>query len=348
MIAGLSLPDLARKIVEDSRAKRDFKVNTARLTATATGTIQLSTATEAFDLTPTPYALRQVGEYTGIPAKYVDRMATAAPGLLATNLNHWFQAQAQNRLVRTYINGEQKLRALVSDKYRPLDYSDLAAHVLPRLIASGYVVKSAQVTDTRLYIQAITPALAAEIQERNKTDILHPGVVISNSEVGAGRLSIETLLYKLSCTNGAVFGSNLKKNHVGRAFDGGFSEDAEEYFSDETRKLDDAALWSKVNDVLTSSLDEAKFQALVSKVKGLTDLKLPAPIADVIETTAKNYGFSKEESESILNHFIDGGDTSQWGFVNAVTRTAEDAVNYDRAIEIEKIGGDLIAAFSKN
>jgi hypothetical protein len=35
--------------------------------------------------------------------------------------------------------------------------------------------------------------------------------------------------------------------------------------------------------------------------------------------------------------------TSRWGMLNAVTRTAQDVENYDRATELETIGGNILA-----
>jgi hypothetical protein len=357
MIAGLALNDLAAKIVREARAKRDFHASTAKLVATDTGSIALATADEQFTLTPTPFALRQIGDHAGIPAKYVDRMATEAPALLASNLNHWFQAEPTTRLVRTHINGTQTLRAYLSDKYRPMDNDDLAAHVLPIIMQAGWKIKSAQVTEKKLYIQAISEAMSAEIQQATeaggrgfqRTHIIHPGVVISNSEVGAGRLNIESLLYDEFCTNGMISGGTLRRNHVGKAFDGfDGDENASEFFSDATRKLDDAALWSKVSDVLTGTINEAKFQALVGKLQGLTTVKLDGTIAEIVDVTARNYGFTATEAESILQHFAAGGDLSAFGLVQSVTRTAQDATSYDRAVEIEKIGGDMFGVYSKN
>jgi hypothetical protein len=359
MIAGLALNDLAAKIVNDARAKRDFVVPTPKLVATESGLLTLTTDDERFNLTPTKFALRQIGDHAGIPAKYVDRMAADAPDLLAKNLNHWFTAQPANRMVRTHINGSQTLRAFLSEKYRSLDNDDLAAHILPILMQAGWVIKSAQVTETKLYIQAISEGLAAEIKAAGtgghgfvKTHIIHPGVVISNSEVGAGRLSIESLLYDEFCTNGMMIGASLRRNHVGKALggDGGFGSDdnASEYFSDETRRLDDAVLWSKVRDVLVGTVDDAKFQAVVGKLQKLTDVKLDGSVQEVVEVTAKNYGLAQSETESILQHFIEGADLSAFGLVQAMTRTAQDAENYDRAIEIERFGGQMFAEYSKN
>jgi hypothetical protein len=44
----------------------------------------------------------------------------------------------------------------------------------------------------------------------------------------------------------------------------------------------------------------------------------------------------------VLTHLIEGGDLSQYGLMNAVTRTAEDAQSYDRASELEAAGAVVL------
>jgi hypothetical protein len=39
---------------------------------------------------------------------------------------------------------------------------------------------------------------------------------------------------------------------------------------------------------------------------------------------------------------IVGGDLTRWGFVNAVTATANHASSYDRASELEALGGQVL------
>jgi hypothetical protein len=43
-----------------------------------------------------------------------------------------------------------------------------------------------------------------------------------------------------------------------------------------------------------------------------------------------------------MRNLIEGGDLSRWGLVNAVTSTSQDAANYDRATELERIGGQVV------
>jgi hypothetical protein len=48
------------------------------------------------------------------------------------------------------------------------------------------------------------------------------------------------------------------------------------------------------------------------------------------------------EKESVLLHYIEGNDHSKYGLMNAVTRTAEDCISYDRAIELERGGSAVL------
>ena len=58
--------------------------------------------------------------------------------------------------------------------------------------------------------------------------------------------------------------------------------------------------------------------------------------------TAKKFGLTEAERGSVLTHLIRGGDLSQYGLVNAVTRAAEDADDYDRATAFETLGGRIV------
>ena len=65
-------------------------------------------------------------------------------------------------MVRTLDN---KARAFLSDRYRPLDNFDLATAVLPRIADAGCKVRSAQLTENRFYIQATTDRIQSDVQD---------------------------------------------------------------------------------------------------------------------------------------------------------------------------------------
>ena len=65
------------------------------------------------------------------------------------------------------------------------------------------------------------------------------------------------------------------------------------------------------------------------------------PVATV-ELAARRFELNDTERSSVFQHLIRGGDLSQWGRANAVTRVSQDVESYDRATELEALGGKVI------
>jgi hypothetical protein len=63
--------------------------------------------------------------------------------------------------------------------------------------------------------------------------------------------------------------------------------------------------------------------------------KLEGDVTNAVEALSNRLGLTQDEQSSVLTHLIEGGDLSQYGLINAVTRTAEDAKSYDRATKLE-------------
>jgi hypothetical protein len=353
MIAGTPLNEVAKQILSDRDHKRDYLADTRNLQI---GTRSIGTSHQAIpvvrfklegrevEFEPTRNCLDQISDRISIPRKYADRLITEAPDLLATNVNHWFQANPERRLLRTLRNGTDISRAFLSDRYRPLDNADIAEKLLPRLSDMGLEVKSAAVTEKRLYIQAVSPKMMAEVPKVG--DQVQAGLILSNSEVGAGSLNVRHLIYTLRCTNGLVAENIVKQHHIGKKGTGGFGdlfdgEDAQEMFSDDTRKLADAAFWSKVQDLMKHMFSKEKFDSIIKALGRTSEVELDKPL-DTVEVLNTRFGWSESEKDSVLDHLIKGGDLTQYGMLNAVTRTAQDLPSYDRAVEFEKQGGEIM------
>ncbi len=350
------MQEIAQQIMGEAKSKKDYKCDTRKLQVVtrngdgkAKPIVMFEIDGKRREYTPTPLCLGQIGDRVGIPRKYLERMQAEAPGLLASNVNHWFAANPEIRLLRTFDNGNRVARAFLSDRYRPLDNADLAEAVLPRLTNAGCKIESAELTDTRLYIQAVTPRLQAVIDRRGVgrqfeiDDIVQAGVVISNSELGCGSLRVEPMIYRLRCLNGLIVQEGLRRHHVRRGHGGEMEWDnVLEVFSDETREADDKAFWLKVRDVVNSALSEIKFQEGVRKLNAATRDEIDANPVDVVEVVVNRFGLSDNEGESVFKHLCKGGDLSRYGLLNAVTRTAEDVESYDRAVELERFGGQIL------
>ncbi len=338
MIQGLNLQGLAQRIQHDLPLKRDFITGTAGLLYADDGAhVQIPLK----DKEPVMVAMnsvfhRQVGTHVKIPADYYERMRSESPTLLAWNVNHWFEAKPEQRMVRT-LDGTA--RAFLSKQYRPFDNADLFQHLAPYLHDAGCVVQSAQITDTRLYIQAVYPKVQGEVKVG---DVVQSGVLIKNSEVGMGSVVIEPLTYRLVCKNGMVIhDSGLRRNHVGAKNFGVGDEHAAEIFTDETRKVSDTAFWMQCRDVVKATLSQQRFDKVMERMQRAAGIVIKEPDY-AIEVAVQHFRLSEAEASAVLAHYAGGGENSVWGLANAITRTAQDSENYDRAIELETMGGQAI------
>lgn len=283
-------------------------------------------------LTMNDLAHRQLASHVGIHATYYDRLRAGAPELLAANVNHWLTAQPAKRMVRTM---DGRVRAYLSDAYQRIEYEEVAEVALPVLAAVPELqVTSAQITDSRLYIQATTPRIRGEVK---KGDVVQAGVLITDSEVGQGAVSVAAVYWRLWCGNGAVSMDTFRKMHVGRR-----TEDTEQLWAEDTRRADDRAVLLKVRDMVALALDEVRFGKKLQQMQALTDATITGKEPRVVEVLAKKVGLSGGEAESVLDALIKGKDLTAWGVVNAVTFQAHGAKSYDRAVEYEKLGGALI------
>ena len=338
MHKGQGIETVSATILAQKAMKRDYIASTDRLQMTDKAELQFTTGVTTRVYQPSEICIRQIGDRVGIPAKYLERMRAQAPELLARNVNHWFTAQPEKRMIRTFENGTNTARAFLSNSFRPLDNIDIASHVLPRLVDAGCEIASTAITDSRLYIQAIIPRMEATIAKVG--DVVNSGVVISNSEVGCGSLWIEHLVWTKKCTNGMIGQNVIRKNHVGRRkFDD--VEEAREFFSDNTRQADDKAFWLKVQDLVKHALSKEMFDSAIAKLNEAVKVEIESP-SEVIEVMSERFAWQDQEAEKVLNHFIRGGSATQYGLLNAVTRTAEDIESYDRAIEFERAGGEIL------
>jgi len=341
MKEGRTIEELAREIMRQAEVKRDFVADTRQMTMTRTdGTANDGTPAHllslkgagAFPLTPHTHG--QIATHFKIPKKYYDHMQGAAPDLLSTNVNHWMQNKPAKRMVRTLDGGA---RAFLSNRYRPIDNMDVAQPMLEVLGDLDVNIVSCDITERKMYLKAVFPKVEGEI---TVGDPVQSGIVISNSEIGLGALRIQALVYRLVCKNGMISqDASMKKYHVGRAFG---NEGSLEFFKDETLLADDRAFMLKVRDTINATADEAKFQVIIDQVRQTTEREIEGDPVEGVKVLQNKFNMNDEERTGILKHLIKGGDLTQYGLMNAVTRQSQDVEDYDRATELEEIGGKII------
>lgn len=350
MKIGRTLTELAAEIERQQNAKQDFVAPTKQMRAVYDGNAVNLAMGNVGDFGITDLAHQQIGEFAGIPKPYYDRMRAEVPELLTSNINTWFDRKPANRLVRVL---DAKNRAFLSDAYRPLENYDLADAVLPTLLDNQLEIMSCEITEKRLYIKAVDQRITRDVPTGRKIgdgshvffDTCSPAIIISNSEVGYGRLTVESGIFTKVCTNLATIAAGgMKKTHIGgkHMLDNGTVQNIDALLTTETRKATDKAVWLQVRDVVKGAFDDAVFTARCKALGALAEDKIGDDVVKTVELSARKFGLSDLVAKTVQKHLIEGGDLTRMGMFNAITRTAQDQDNYDDASDLERLGGKII------
>lgn len=348
MKAGLSLQELAENLERQNEAKRDFLVDTRELTllpgdGEAPAELHLPNGAGEFELVGV--APRQISENLKMPAKYWDMLEADHRSLLAHSVNTLFREKPSTRMVRCLDytgddnGGTKTARAYLSDRYMRRDNYDVAKAALAALSDIPEVtIPTSQITDGYLHMTALAPKIEGEVKSG---DIVQAGVRIRNSEVGLAALSVEPILYRLWCSNGCGTWEKTRIMHVGGRQE--MNDEAVRVMSDQTLALDDQAFFAKLGDMIRSAVDETKFNDFLIQMRVAADSAPMERPQTAMEELGKRMGVTEDEGENILRHLIEGSDLSCYGALNAFTRAAQDHTSYDRSMEMESMGGRILA-----
>ena len=356
MNAGKTLQELAIEVQRQKTSKRDFIATTTELGVYTPNRGEYGIGETVLDLPKignfpiNPYTHNQLATHLGIPKTYYDRLRTSVPDLFDTNVNTLLRmtppdksGRPERRFVRT-LDG--RVRAFLSDTYRPIDNSAMIDPLLEELSTyPGLQIDSSQITETRFYLKVSSPRLMGEVKVGDEVQL---GLLIQNSEVGRGRWKSMPFIKRLVCINGMIMEEySQQRNHSGRrlGYGGGSEfepEDAMAYFSDETLEAENHAFFLRVRDSMREIMSGNVLNRLLEKMRFAAGVTLQNPEA-AIEVVSAKASLNEEEQSGILRHLIEGGDLSMWGFANAITAAADSATHdYDRNTELQVLGGRII------
>ena len=333
---GMTLQELSSEIERQAALKHDFIADTRKLSLSPLyNRLSIQGRSEMYEVTE--YAHGQLAERLKIDKRTHDRLRTSSsPALIgkyAQLSNAILDAEPSVCMVRTLGT---KARALLSNSYRPIDNVHVARAVLEAFSEYRDVrIVSCSLSESRMHIKALFTRFEGEV---NVGDVTQLGLSVGNSEIGDGSFYVDPFTFRLVCKNGMQAPAyGMRKAHLGKKV-----SETENYWTDETRRADDKAFWLKVRDTVRGILTDDIFQSLLSGLRGTTRNQIEKPVPAVVEVFGERFGLSKPERAGVLDHLIRGGDLSQYGLINAVTRFSQDVPDYDRADELEVVGGKIL------
>tara|TARA_R110001599_G_scaffold91913_3_gene241116 strand:+ start:6348 stop:7418 length:1071 start_codon:yes stop_codon:yes gene_type:complete len=349
MKVGRDHVDFIAEVKRQAATKKDFVVpqNAMRYSLLNGGSVTL----EPESVNPqwykiTDQASKQLATKLKIPTKYFMRMQELEPELLSNNVNTWLESDQRGTMVRT-LDG--RIRAFLSDRYNRIDNYDVLNQVEPILTAQrnmgNLTIQSCEISNRRMYLKATFPKLSREVSKSEVGDIVEAGVSIANSETGHGSFEIAPLIFRTLCKNGMVSTDKLTRRHLGAHVS---SDDDGIIYRNETIQADDKALLMKIEDTLRSILDSDTFDRAVDRFSETKEIRFTGSPNKIIKELSNNYDLNDLESEGILTALFEAkDDNSAFGIINAVTRFSQDVEDYDRASELESLGGKLLNLSNK-
>ena len=327
----LSMPDLVQTVNQQERKKCDHLIESNQLSVvTRDNNTYLNVPgrySESYALNDTARA--QLATRLEIPYRYAEKLRMEEPRLLDQNINTLFRRSNEKRLIRTL--GSQ-CRAVLSPAYRILDNYAFLGTVLPMLAQlPDAKLNEAYLTETHLHISLVFQSAQGYVKPG---DPVRYGVMLANSEVGMGSLSVWSFIHRLVCSNGLVVteadGPSIRRVHIGKRME------------DLTKLPSDREVWLEYGDVVRTTADSRRLPQILHRLQIAAQTPVMDAPEDAVKKMAKKFQLTKDEGERVLSRYIAGNDLSTWGLVNAITEAAKDAESVQRRVEMQTIGGRLL------
>lgn len=267
-------------------------------------------------------------------------------GLLHGNAALGREGDPRKFLLRTF-KGEGgdhgTARALLSDSYRTIDNWDVLTAAIKGMSANGldaHVVRSADLTNRRMYVKIVVPevqALAPELLKNYRSPFsgnsgadnptVFAGFVLSNSETGGGAFSITPQLEVQVCTNGMTITQDaVRRTHLGAKLE----DEGIVQYSNETHQANLELITRQTADAVRTFLDVDYMRRVISRIEEQSGAKVTKP-QEIVKAVVQRDAFTKADAEGILDAFIKGGDMTKGGVMHAITAYSQDVEDADRA-----------------
>ena len=293
-------------------------------------------------------ALSQIVQRAGIDSRTMQRLQQGYPTQFDSVINAIWQKEPKNTMIRTFMdtNTHGIARAVLSDKFKTFDNTNLLNSAIPQLMESEaqWKVVNADVTDKRLYLRLKSEVITGE--GANKGDLMASGIGLSNSEVGAGSVQVYQMYWTLACLNGMQTENRHRQSHITSS-----QADGETWkmLSNEAKNADNKALELKVRDLVAGYTSRDSFDEVIHKMKTAGEDIIEGSVNNAVDNLGKVINLTKKETSSVLDGLMAtigqegyaGNAISRATMINAVTNVAN-RVDADEMDDWQRRGGQIL------
>jgi Domain of unknown function (DUF932) len=329
--------EVANKIDFDDQGKKDWTVPVSQVRMNNMGVIGLRNHDKGtpgqiginhLGMMPDDHALGQLASRVGIPVRYARKCAEEDGKLLANHFNYWMDQMEEDQEgdKQWLLRGKQDtLRGVLTDKYSQLD-NNFVFKGLGYALQNGDVVdvKNFDLNSKYMNFRAVFPELSVNIGTDLKKDDVMVGIHVTNSEVGASSLRIESCLFRLVCSNGLVarVGGQalMQQRHV---------------------HLTTYEMQNRVADAIDKALQAG--DQIIDRFARTKEIQVPNPLK-TLENLAKKQKYSDKFTDTLKNSFNSEPGDSAFHVVNAMTHASQ-TLPFENRLEVETFAGKVMDDF---
>lgn len=321
----------------------------------------------------TSHADGQLASQFDIPVKYLRRMRDESVDLLDFNVNSWANhpSYAEKKVLARLFWADDPdhpenvgvARSFMSNRYGARDNFDTLASVIAGVKEAGLRADNLKfhgdLTERKFYVVIDAPEIqgyAHSLFENYRSPylgrhggdaavnlpIVSAGLIVANSEIGAASLSVTPRITFRMCDNGAQQTQDaVAFRHTGARLDEGTVD-----WSVDTRAAANELSKQQVKDAVKAFLNVDYVDRKITEMEA----EAGAPVNDipkVIEAVSQEFGYNEDEAKDLMNFFMDGGQRTAGGVLNAVTAMVQGYEDADRAYEIEATAVPAMAFAAK-
>lgn len=300
---------IEEKIVLDDQNKWDHKTIGKQLWVSPEGRLEVLNGDSRF-YSLSDLATTQMCQKLGIPVDYYRRLPDQMKAIIAN-----FDLERMKEASYLLRGKGEWVRAFLSAEYVAYNNAQIAETVQGLLGQAAVTVKSFVLEETHLYMKLVSEDIA--IQESG----LKAGIMIGNSEVGQGSVSVEPFVFRKACTNDLVVSQEKSFRHPHIHFT----------VSELNHRMAEGI--SNVFEVASSILDA---------FLRTREESIPDPVA-TIRRLAADRKLSQKFTDEVVSSYQIEPDPTRFGVINAFTQAAQHLAPLQR-IETERFAGTLLAA----
>jgi hypothetical protein len=262
------------------------------------------------------------------------------------NVNKALGSDAKKAQIRTVERESGGVaRAVLSDMFKSIDDDIVFGTAIPAISEHSDRFKAigGNRTDIKTYLKVVTRNPVFSIETGGKKRDFSAGFIMSNSEVGMGYCEFLAFFTDNYCNNGCIFSksviANVKYAHRGTRI----STDFGLIMGDRVKTAEMESIRGVILDASNIACSFGGYEPIMEMIKTSAMKKISGGNhSAVIEAVSENLGLTKDECEKVKCHY-DNDSGSMFAIQAAITRLAQDSGSYDRKVQLEIAGGNLLS-----